>query len=415
MILFGLALLLAIIAGGVIGWTVMRDTGYLMIAYADTAVETTLWMGLLVLFGGYLLLRGIWSLGRRVLESQGQVMRWRSGRKARRARQQTVRGLLLMAEGRWDEAKKTLLGAVQHVETPLINYLNAARAAHELGLPDERDSYLKRAHETTPGAKFAAMLSQAEFRITDGSFEQALAALLDLRKRAPKHKAVLRMLAHCYEALGDWQALHKHLKELADNKAVTDAELRRLSRVVWVSLLRQGSIDDRADTEGNQEVAVQELWKRLPKSLRNDVDLLQGWIDHLLTIDQQEYAEEAARLILGHIWVPQFVLIYGTIRTEEIPRQILVAQGWLKERPQDIELMLTLGRLCIAGEQVEKGREYLEAALRVEPRTEIYAELGRLCIVMGDEKRGTDFLLLSVGELPAAVQPGQKVSGGVAV
>ena len=405
MILFGLALLLAIVAGGILGWAVMRDTGYLLVAYADTAVETTLWMGLLVLLGAYLLARGVWSLGRRVLESQGQVMRWRSGRKARRARQQTVRGLLLMAEGRWEEAKKTLLGAVQHVETPLINYLNAARAAHELGLPDERDSYLKRAHETTPGAKFAAMLSQAEFRITDGSFEQALAALLDLRKRAPKHKSVLRMLAHCYEALGDWQALHMHLKELADNKAVTEVELRRLSRVVWVSLLRQGSIDGRTDAD---KAAVAGLWKRLPKSLRGDLDLLQGWIDHLLTLPEPRYAEEAVRLILGHIWAPRFVLIYGTIQTDEIPHQILVAQGWLKERPQDIELMLTLGRLCIATEQYEKAREYLEAALRVEPRKEIYAELGRLCIVLGDEKRGTDFLLLSVGELPAIVQPGQK-------
>ncbi len=216
------------------------------------------------------------------------------------------------------------------------------------------------------------------------------------------------MLAQCYEALGDWQALHMHLKELADNKAVSDVELRRLSRVVWVSLLRQGSLDGRTDAQGNPEVAVAELWKRLPKSLRDDVELLQGWVDHLLTLPQQEHAEEAVRLILGHTWESRFVLTYGTIRTTEVPRQILVAQGWLKERPQDIDLMLTLGRLCILDEQFENGREYLEAALRIEPRAEIHAELGRLCIVMGDEKRGTDFLLLSVGELPAVVQPGQK-------
>ncbi len=115
----------------------------------------------------------------------------------------------MLSEGRWEEARRLLLAGADEAETPLINYLNAARAAHEMGDIPARDAYLKQAAETTPGAKFAVTLTQAEFNIRDGHNEQALAALLVLRKRAPRHSAVLAMLAQCYESLGDWQALRE--------------------------------------------------------------------------------------------------------------------------------------------------------------------------------------------------------------
>ena len=71
----------------------------------------------------------------------------------------------------------------------------------------------------------------------DGRFEQALAALLQLRKRVPKHKTVLAMLGTCYERLGDWQALHELLPEIADRKAVADKDIKRWSRQVWTFMM----------------------------------------------------------------------------------------------------------------------------------------------------------------------------------
>ena len=204
--LVALALLAAVVIGGLLGTLIVRDPGYVLVNYADWVLETSLWVALLLVVGTYLLLRLVLSLIRKGAQSQGWFLQWRSARRSTRARQQVTQGLLLMAEGRWEEAKKQLLASAKRVETPLISYLNAARAAHELGAVAERDEYLRLAHETTPGAKFAAMLTQAEFRIDDKSYEQALATLLVLRKKAPKHKAVLRMLAVCYEALGDWSA-----------------------------------------------------------------------------------------------------------------------------------------------------------------------------------------------------------------
>lgn len=389
---FIFALFVAIALGGLVGTLLVRDPGYVLVAYADTVLESSLWVALLVLVLLYLTVRSVGFLIRKLTQGQSQMLRWRSGRKARTARSQTVRGLLVMAEGRWEDAKKLLAAVADDVETPLINYLNAARAAHELGEHAERDAYLKRAQETTPGAKFAVTLTQAEFNIADGRYEQALASLLNLRKRAPKHRAVLGMLAACYEALGDWQALGQMFADLKKHKGLPEAELNRIERAVWQANLRTG-------TDAGA------LWKKLPRNLRTDTPLLRQWVEDLIDSERPDDAELAIRQILGQHWQDDLARWYGEIASSDVARQLVVAQGWLKERPNDAQVALTVGRLCLRNEKFEQAREAFETSLRLQPSDTVYGELGRLCVALGDEHRGTEYLLRSLGQLENLPQP----------
>ena len=382
-----ITILVAVVLGGLLGMWIVRDAGYVLISYGQQIIETSLWVALAGLVVVYLLLRGMAYIFHRLMSSQSQVMNWRSGRKANSARQLTVKGMLFMAEGRWRDGKKALLSAVPSVDTPLINYLQAARSAHELGDAAERDNLLKLAHESTPGAEFAATLTQAEFQMSDGRYEQALATLLTLRKRVPKHKTVLIMLTGCYEALADWQALHEVLPEAADRKAISEAEVRRLSRLVWESLLK-----------GEEKISV--LWRRLPRYLKGDHGLLQDWVEHLITNGRDDDAENVITLTLDQVWIPELVQRYGILKASDPERQFLVAQGWSKSRPNDPDLLLCLGRLSLLCEEFPQAREYFDAALRCSPSPDVYAELGRLCVALGDERRGKDYLLQSLSYLP---------------
>ena len=387
-----ITILVAVVLGGLLGMWIVRDAGYVLISYGQQIIETSLWVALAGLVVVYLLLRGMAYIFHRLMSSQSQVMNWRSGRKANSARQLTVKGMLFMAEGRWRDGKKALLSAVPSVDTPLINYLQAARSAHELGDAAERDNLLKLAHESTPGAEFAATLTQAEFQMSDGRYEQALATLLTLRKRVPKHKTVLIMLTGCYEALADWQALHEVLPEAADRKAISEAEVRRLSRLVWESLLK-----------GEEKISV--LWRRLPRYLKGDHGLLQDWVEHLITNGRDDDAENVITLTLDQVWIPELVQRYGILKASDPERQLLVAQGWSKSRPNDPDLLLCLGRLSLLCEEFPQAREYFDAALRCSPSPDVYAELGRLCVALGDERRGKDYLLQSLSYLPEIPLP----------
>lgn len=162
-----LVLVTALVLGGVVGVLMARDPGYVLLAYQDVAVETSLWFALALLsaiFAAfYLLIRLLVRLGRSPASLQG----WQQRRRAMASRARTDRGLLLLAEGRFQEARKLLADAADRAEEPLVNYLYAARAAQELGDIQGRDDLLRAAHELDPQARFVVGQTQAELEQAD--------------------------------------------------------------------------------------------------------------------------------------------------------------------------------------------------------------------------------------------------------
>jgi HemY protein len=260
-------LLLTAVIGGAAGLLVMNDKGYVLIAYDHYTLETTLWVAAVTLIVAYLVVRLVFAVTRRLMKGSGAVSIWRGERRARSAREQTVKGLLLMSEGRYADASRLLLNAAERVETPLINYLSAARAAHELGELDARDALLGKAHETTPGAKFAVALTQAQLQMGKSQWEQCLATLLQLKQEAPRHPLVLEMLKEVYRHVGDWQGLIDLLPQLKKHKVVDADEAVALAVAAWCGLF-----ESVAEANGN----LAETYQKMPKDLRRNPTL----IDH---------------------------------------------------------------------------------------------------------------------------------------
>ncbi|TDJ37249.1 MAG: heme biosynthesis protein HemY [Gammaproteobacteria bacterium] len=391
-----LVLAIAVVLGGLVGTLVVRDAGYVLVSYDDFAVETSLWFAVLMLLGLYFLIRFTVFLSTRLLRGGGNFGTWNRRRKVRGARQQTVQGLLLMAEGQWAEAKKLLVMAATEVRSPLINYLNAARAAHELSDVEGRDDLLRKAHETTPGSRFAVALTQAQLQISIGQWEQCLATLLQLRSEAPKHTLVMTMLASCYEELHDWQALIEMIPVLKKTKALATDEIDQLQLLAWTHRLEA----EKTDLEG--------VFGSVPKELRRRGTLVVHYAQMLLANGNVRQAETVVRTALEHTWDDALVELYGRIVSSDVARQLVVAEAWLKARPNDAGLLLCLGRICLMNQQWAKAREYLEVSLRLLRNPAVYGELGRLCSALGDVSRGSEYLSQTLGDLPELPLPEKK-------
>ena len=106
---------------------------------------------------------------------------------ATRANQELTKGLVHFTEGHWEQSEKVLLNNVAYSETPLLNYLAAARAAHMQESYDRRDTYLKIASEQGDEAQIAVAVSQAEMQFTSNQLEQSRATLIRLLEVSPKH------------------------------------------------------------------------------------------------------------------------------------------------------------------------------------------------------------------------------------
>ncbi len=362
--------LLALALGGVLAALLLHDPGYVLIAYADATLETSLWVSLAVLLALWFTLAGALFLLRRLMRGGVGARAWFASRRQQSARQRSLQGAMLLAEGRWREAGKALL-APPATQTPLLDYFGAAKAANELDDYERRDQTLDRAKEAIPGADFVVELRRAELQQAAVQWRQSVATLAPLRQRAPGHPAVHARLFEAHKALGDWDAVAELAPSLPDDMPV-DVQV-----AIWRA--RLGNTPEGVDATEH----ATGVWRAMPKRLHDEEALLLAYVDVLANRDATA-AEAALRTGIKRRWTDAWVLRYGEIRANP-SSQLKTASNWLKHHPDDPALLLTLGRLAAEAGELPQAKEHLEASLRAESSAAALAELGNLCAANGEQ------------------------------
>ncbi len=397
----------AVFLGAFAAHFLLRDRGYVLVNFLGYVIEMSVPVLVLVLAGAYFavrLLLALWRAPRRL----GEVV---AERRLRRAGEKLTRGLIHMAEGDWSRGERLLARSVRGTDSPLIHYLMAARAAQLQGSDERRDDWLKLAYEELPEAETAVLLTQAELQLEHSDHERALATLRRIQEAHPDHPVALALLARIYHALKDWERLLALAPQLADAR-MDNEELESIIAAALESCTAKQDIT---------RVDVDRLWGRLPAALRKAPRLiaLQGLA--LNSLGQGEEAEKKIRLALKRGWEENLVLAYGRVRGAKADKQLLQAEQWLRDRPEDAALLLTAARLCMVLELWGKARSYLETSLALAPRTEAYALYGRLLDQFGEAdnaalafRSGLSLVVGSGEDLPAlgspdtVAQPSQK-------
>lgn len=405
-----IVVLVVLLIAALLGMAVAEDPGYLLIAWRNVSVETSIWVGLAFLLALWLLVALLRAVVRLINASSRRVNPWSRRNRARRASQVTTRGLLEFAEGHWSNARRLLRRAAPHAEQPLINYLAAARAAHELGEYRESDDLLREAYETTPDADVAIAVTQAQLQISRGQLEQALATLTRVRKEHPRHLYALKLMGQLYQRLEDWERLEQLLPELRRHHLHSETEQLELERRVYGALLVQAG--QRAQgLEPGAANPVTSTWERVPRHLRQDPALVESYALQLRAAGAESHAEKVLREALGHAFNDRLVHIYGLVRGSDPARQLATAERWLDGHPHDATLLLALGRLSLRNKLWGKAREYLEASYANRRDIQTCAELVRLLEHMDEQAAAQKVLRqgfgLMVNDLPELPQPGR--------
>lgn len=368
---FLLYLLFALLIAVALGVLLVDEPGYVLLSYGHWTLETTLSLlaltGLLGFVGFYLLLRFIAGLR----HAPQRLQQWDQRRKALRARNALNRGLIELAEGQWESAERRLLKCVADSDSPLLNYLAAARAAQQQGAHERRDHYLRLAHQGMPAADVAVGLTQAELQISHRQMEQALATLTHLRTLSPRHAYVLEMLMRLYERLQDWEHLRDLLPELRKRAVLKAEEADRLEIRVHCELLKQAAHSREIDT-------LRDAWNRVPRRLMHDIELVFEYATQLHAIGESAEAEALLRSVLKKTWDDRLADLYGRVQGEDLARQLAAAEEWLPSRERNPVLLLALARLAVRNSLWGKARSYVEAAIGIAPNVEAYQLLGSL-------------------------------------
>ena len=354
-----------------------RLGGLVIITLGDWTLQTSVLFFILVVVAGLALLQAVLALLRNLFGLPGRVGYWRQQRRERKARTHLINGLLRLAEGRDSEAEKLLLKDVDRSEAPLLHYLAAAIAAQHQGSYEQRDNYLARADKTSSKAGLAVGLIQAQLQSESQQWEQALATLNYLNETFPNHPRVQAMLLRACEALDEWNRIDLLLPAARRQRAVSDSELRRLERTAALRRLNQALLAGGADS-------LDATWNGLSKSVRQDAEVLQVYVDGLVANDRTEQAEQLLRSQLTKEYNPQLVQRYGALPVATPYKTLAQVERWLLDRPDDPALLQAAGRLALQANLWGRARSYLEAALARRPDAASFHLLGILLERLGE-------------------------------
>lgn len=373
-----------LLVGLFFGYLVSLDSGYVLLSWTNYTLETSFWFFNIMLatffISAYLVLRFVLLL----IGSDWRLNEWRKQRRSVRGQRQTTRGFLSLAQGQWQTAERQLTQAAALGDNPLINYLGAARAAYEKGDMDKSDHWLKEATSSTKGAELAVAITQIQLLISRGQTEQALAVVLRLRKKSPKHKHLLKMHIKVLRELEDWVGLKELLptvRKLA--KLIPQDKLKELEEKVVIQLMQRAVKSTVSSASVGQANIIKEIYDDAPRAVRLSVDVLACYIRLLLQLDQPSQAEHALRAALASVWHNDLISLYGRVNAPDFQRQLLFAEQQLQERTNDPVLLLALGRIANRAGKKAKAQEYLEAAAKIKALPEVHTELGNLLTQQG--------------------------------
>jgi len=376
-------ILIALSISLVMAYAVQQDPGYIRISVGHWLIESNLWVfaGLnlafiAVLFFLISMLRGSLQAGKRLSHYFGHSSQIR-------AKENTEKGIIAFLEGNWESARKLLTRSARKNTTPIINYLAAAHASNELGQLKEAENLLKKAYASAPDSEFAVGIAQTQIQIHQGQFEAALATLMRLKKSQPHHPFVLKQLKAVYLKLEDWQQIIKLIPLLRKDLKEDEASLQELETLAWTRLLVQKTDElvNRNQLDNATEILA-ELWKKMPDKICMNVALVHTYAQQLIRVGQAAESETLLRITLNQRWHDDLIALYGIVQGASLSEQLLHAENWLKERPNNATLLLALGRLSLQNELWGKALEYFEASKRLHHTRESMAELCRLKLKM---------------------------------
>ena len=374
--MFGLFLILILLVGSVAANFLLENNGYVLINFHSYTVEMSVPVLIFLAFLAYLAVRSlvrIWQAPRELGEMAARARK-------RHASQRITKGFIALSEGKLARGERLLTKGAADSDTPLLNYLTAARAAQAQGDRQRRDGWLKMAQESDDGTKNAVLLTQAELQIAAGEYQPARKSLAQIRESQPGHPQALKLLGELLLIERDWNALTDLLPQLRRAKNIRPRTLEEWTITAFEAQFAAPNLD--IDS-------INAYWNKLPRALRKNERLLRAHTRALVAGGHDELAATAICKALKTEWDNELVAIYGKLKLPGKDEQLRQAEKWLNQHPEDPDILLAAGRACIRNELWGKARSYIESSLAIKPTPAAYHELGQLMLRLKDNSAAT--------------------------
>ena len=376
------------------------DPGYLLVAFGSYTFETSLFTLIVALGVLYLLFRFATTILRWINPNRlvhiGKAI---SEKRGKRKRNITIEGILYLIRGNWRSSYNLLTKSISAKDATVINYLAAAYAAYNLDNRNSWEHWLDKAEQEYPTASSTINSLRAQLLFRSGQLEQCVAVLEQLKKSSLNDAILLQLLKEAYLQFKDWKKLKGLLPALEKNKVISDEENARINLLIFKEDLH--ACYSELEQEGDKHKVLHHLtllWKKASARCKENEEIVKLYSELLLKLNEKPVAAKVIEKAITKNWSDSLVLFYGEQDFNNSPQQLLIAEKWLKERPVNAYLLLSLGRICMRNELWGKAKEYYEESTKVAPCPEAYGELSRLLEYLG-ELEASETYMKTYGDL----------------
>jgi len=350
--------------------------GYVVVVYPPWRVEVSLLLSLLAVAAAFAAAYIALRLVRHTLALPEQVRAFRERRTRERAQAALAAALLCYFEGRFARAEKEAALAWETGAAPGLAALIAARAAHQMREYERRGQWLERAEAAGESLHAARLLTQAELALDERDFVGARDALRSMHGTGPRHIASARMLLRAERGAQNWEEVLR-LASLLVKRGALPAAIAEEHRVqAYIELLARESGD-----RGSLEARL----RRIPAADLAHPRVAVAAARRAAALGDAALARELIERSLGAEWNGALALLYGQLPKPETPKaqeeariRIERAERWLRDHPEDPQLLAALGELCVTAGLWGKAQNYLEASVSFGPSRAAHLELARL-------------------------------------
>jgi HemY protein len=343
------------------------NDGYAILALPPYRVELSLNFAILLGLAGFALGYVLLRLVTHTLRLPLHVRAFHARRRSEKGQAAMLAALRALFEGRYARAEKSAGEAYELAQAPALSALIAARAAGELRETERRDQWLARAESHDADARQARLAVQAGLLLDDRRYDDALAVLRELSAGGPKRIATQRMLMKTHQRLGHWDEVRRLATSLGKRGVLAEVAATQLRITAQIEALRQKAGD---------AIGLAERWRQTEDQL--DARVARTAAQLFIALGECRRAHGIVEAALEAEWNEQLILLYGECLGADVLAQIERAEKWLKARPRERALLLTLGCLCLQQELWGKAQHYLEASLSEEPSRSAHVALAQL-------------------------------------
>ncbi len=365
----GLAWVLVLFAAAVAASMALEDGGYVVAVVPPWRVEVSLVMAIFVALGAFVIGYFVVRIASHALALPTHVRAFRARRHERGGRRALSAAMQALFEGRYGQVEKHASQAWESGIEPGLTSLIAARAAQRRRDEPRREEWMQRAAAAEPEWRRARMVIRAEQLLEERRFEEARQVLQELHTGGARHIATLQLLLRAEQGLGHWSEAVRLARALEKREALPAEAAESLVVRARTSELSRVSHDP---------ASLAGFWRELPERERTHPRIAAAAARAFMQLGDCRSAHRLIERALDESWESDLVLLYSECSDPDALSRIERAEAWLARHPDDQDLLLTLGRLCIQCELWGKAQSYLEASLSAQPSRAAHVALAGL-------------------------------------